>query len=367
MGKTNKFWNFVMSDNNEEATLFLDGEISSDKSWWIDTITPAEFTRELQNLGDVKKITVHLNSGGGDVFAAHTIATRLKDHAAEIVVKTAWAASAATIIVAAADKSYMPSGGVYMIHNPKISTFGCFEAKDFIKMSEKLNVVKNSIVEWYKAKTGKDEKEICELMDNETWWTGKEAVENGFIDELLFDETEGENEPVLMNDNTAVVNSVEMDIANVPEKIKALFKPQKNTGGENIENSTNIKGGRNMAIKNVGELKAAYPELCNELVKNATEEERNRIKDIEGITLAGYEKMATKAKFEEPKSAAELSMSIIAAEKQAGKDYLEKVKNDTKTGGVNDVGAVATSGVKAGEVKDKAFDDVLNKIIPTEK
>ena len=163
-----------------------------------------------------------------------------------------------------------------MIHNPKMCPFGYFEAKDFIKMSEKLNVVRNSIVEWYKAKTGKDENEICELMDNETWWTGKEAVENGFIDELLFDD-KGENEPVLMNDNTAVVNSVKMDIANVPEKIKALFKPRENTGGENIKNSTNIKGGLKMEIKNVNDLKEAYPELCNELVKNAAEEDR-RIK-----------------------------------------------------------------------------------------
>ena len=60
-------------------------------------------------------------------------------------------------------------------------------------------------------------------------------------------------------------------------------------------------------------------------------------------------------------------MSIIAAEKQAGKDYLENLEKDTATGGVNNVGAVATAGIKAKDIKDKAFDDVLNKVIPTEK
>lgn len=361
--KNNKFWNFVLNDNNsEEATLFLDGEIASEKSWWTDTITPAEFTKELQNLGDVKKITVHLNSGGGDVFAAHTIATRLKAHPAEVIVKTAWAASAATIIVAAADKSYMPAGGVYMIHNPKMCPWGYFEAKDFTKMAEKLDVIRNSIAEWYKAKTNKEDKEIFELMDAETWWTGREAVENGFIDELLFEEEEGENEPILMNDHIAVVNSVKMDIANVPEKIKALFKPQK---GSNINNSkVKSKEGKEMEFKNANELMEAYPKYCEEIAKNAAEEERKRIKAIEDVTIAGYEEMATKAKFEEPKSAAELSMEIIAAEKQAGKNYLNNVVDDVKTSGISNTGVASVAGTGKSNMKDKEFDAILNKIMP---
>lgn len=62
-------------------------------------MTPRQFTEELDALGAVPEIVVRINSGGGDVFAANAIYTRLKDNAAKITVKIdGWAASAATIV-----------------------------------------------------------------------------------------------------------------------------------------------------------------------------------------------------------------------------------------------------------------------------
>lgn len=67
-------------------------------------MTPQQFNQELAALGDVPEIIVRINSGGGDVFAANAIFTRLKDCSAKVTVKIdGWAASAATIIAMAGD------------------------------------------------------------------------------------------------------------------------------------------------------------------------------------------------------------------------------------------------------------------------
>ena len=81
-----RFWNFVPDEESNTAEMLLYGEIS-EYSWYGDEITPSVFNQELKDLGAVDEITVRINSGGGDVFAAVAIYTRLKEHKAKISVK----------------------------------------------------------------------------------------------------------------------------------------------------------------------------------------------------------------------------------------------------------------------------------------
>lgn len=67
-----RFWNFVPDEENNTAEMLLYGEIS-EYSWYGDEITPGVFNQELKDLGPVDEITVRINSGGGDVFAAVAI------------------------------------------------------------------------------------------------------------------------------------------------------------------------------------------------------------------------------------------------------------------------------------------------------
>ena len=113
-------------------------------------------------------------------------------------------------------------------------------------------------------------------------------------------------------------------------------------------------------FKNVQEMQAAYPEFCEEIANAATAAERNRIKDIESVTLNGFEEMANKAKFEEPKSAAQLSMAIIAAQKKEGESYLQARAKDAEESGVN--GANAKNLGAGAENADAAFDKILDEI-----
>jgi len=150
----NKFWNFTQQEENKHAELILYGPISSSQSWWEDTITPRVFSDELIALGDVDNIDVRINSGGGDVFAANAIFTRLKDHKAFItIIIDGWAASAATIVAMAGDVIKIPKNGVFMVHDPKLLAYDYYTAEQFIKMADELKVIKQSIVNCFNSST----------------------------------------------------------------------------------------------------------------------------------------------------------------------------------------------------------------------
>lgn len=113
----NKFWQFRnLADDDQKAELLLYGDIS-ERSWWEDAATPKRFADDLAALGDVKEITVYINSGGGDVFAAQAIGNMLERNAATVTAHIdGLCASAATIVACHADND---SGrGRRQLHGP---------------------------------------------------------------------------------------------------------------------------------------------------------------------------------------------------------------------------------------------------------
>lgn len=108
----NKFWQFRnLADDDQKAELLLYGDIS-ERSWWEDAATPKRFADDLAALGDVKEITVYINSGGGDVFAAQAIGNMLERNAATVTAHIdGLCASAATIVACHAGRpSELPAG-----------------------------------------------------------------------------------------------------------------------------------------------------------------------------------------------------------------------------------------------------------------
>lgn len=182
-----KFWNWVKNEGDLSAgdvdrTLFLDGEIS-DETWYGDEVTPKLFKDEL-NAGN-GNITVWINSPGGDVFAAAQIFNMLKDYKGSVTVKIdSLAASAASVIAMAGDHVVMSPVAMMMIHNPAMIAMG--EKRDMEKAISMLGEVKESILNAYEGKTGMNRVKLSHLMDDETWFNAKKAVELGFADEILF-------------------------------------------------------------------------------------------------------------------------------------------------------------------------------------
>ena len=365
----NKFWDFIPATATKPPELLLYGEISSNQSWWEDRVTPGQFNKELAALGeDVPAIIVRINSPGGDVFAANAIYTRLKDHPANITVKIdGWAASAATIIAMAGDTIKIAKNGVFMIHDPAMTVWDTFKAEDFTKLAEELKVIKQSIVNTYAMKTGRTEQEISDFMSEESWWTGDAAVENGFCDELLFEESK----IVVENENRIVVNSVPFDITNFSTIPKAILnsiagKSSGGVDGAKPENKSKReeKTVEPKEIKTVDELKAAYPDLTAAIENNATEKERKRIKELQAAAVGGFEDIVNEAMFDKPVSAGEMALKILMKQKEQGGQYMAEREADVADSHVNDVGAGA--GEKGGEAADP-FNAAIDRLFPDTK
>lgn len=176
-----KFWNWVR-DEGEPSVLVLNGEIS-DETWLGDEVTPKLFKDDLDKCqGD---IAVWINSPGGDVFAAAQIYNMLMDYPHNVTVKIdGLAASAASVIAMAGTEVQMSPVAMMMIHNPMTVAIG--DSAEMQKAIAMLDEVKESIMNAYEIKTGLTRTKISHLMDAESWFNAKKAVELGFADKILF-------------------------------------------------------------------------------------------------------------------------------------------------------------------------------------
>ncbi|CAI9390180.1 MULTISPECIES: head maturation protease, ClpP-related [Bacillaceae] len=198
-----KFWNWVK--NEDGRTLYLDGVIA-EETWFGDEVTPKQFKSELNNDGG--NITVWINSPGGDVFAASQIYNMLMDYKGDVTVKIdGIAASAASVIAMAGGEVHMSPVSMMMIHNPMTIAFG--DTAEMKKAIQMLSEVKESIINAYELKTGLSRTKLSHMMDDESWFNSRKAVELGFADEIMFQnesEQDSSDEGIIYN-KMAVVNS----------------------------------------------------------------------------------------------------------------------------------------------------------------
>ena len=323
-------------------------------------------------MGAVPEIVVRINSGGGDVFAANAIYTRLKDNAAKITVKIdGWAASAATIVAMAGDVIEIPGNGVFMVHDPSMGLLGYFNEADLVKLTDEIKVIKQSIVNGYALKTGKPADEIASIMAAETWYDGKQAVEAGFCDKLMFEDAE----TTVENGAKIVVNSVSLDLNRYPNMTISLLNrlTARTPGGfsNTITQNTPKRSEESMDgikdIKTVDGLKAAFPDLTKQIEDAAVDEERKRIQDIEDVALAGFETIVNDAKFKNPISAGDVAKAIVAEQKKQGGKYIQDRDDDAVKSGAGKVGA---GGQREGMGGDDDADDVdaaIDKLFPETK
>lgn len=172
-------------------------------------VTAKQFISDLKALGDVKDITVSINSPGGSVFDGLAIYNALRASGANVTVKVMGiAASIASIIAMAGKKIVMPENSFMMIHNPLNVIYG--NADDMREMADILDKVGSSLVATYVARTGKSEEEVKALMDAETYMTAAEAKELGFADEVI----------------PAVEAKAAFEVDRLPENVRALFLAQ---------------------------------------------------------------------------------------------------------------------------------------------
>ncbi|EEJ42634.1 MULTISPECIES: head maturation protease, ClpP-related [Leuconostoc] len=200
---------FQMKATNNVAQIDIFGDIVSEK-WFDEETSATSFRDALKELGDVSTINLSINSGGGSVFDGIAIYNMLKSHKATVnVYIEGLAASIASVIAMAGDTITMRSGSMIMVHMPWTLSQG--NAEEMRKTADTLEKTGDSIVDIYSERTGISSDDIRNIMNDETWLSAEEAVEQGWATKL--------------DKKEAVMNSVPKEIlgrfSNVPKNVLA--------------------------------------------------------------------------------------------------------------------------------------------------
>lgn len=371
-----KFWQ-VKNEVNGNSEILLYGPIAGERSWWGDEVTPRSFAEDLENLGG-KDVTVRINSGGGDVFAAHAIHNQLVAYKGRVtVVIDGLAASAATIIAVAGDRIIMPSNALFMIHNPAIGLSDYYGAEELLKAAEALNTIKGSIVAAYRKRCKVSAEELAAMMDAETWMGAAECLEKGFVDEI-----NGSVSPVL-NGGSLIVNSVNFDMKNFKNQdaLKACIQNQTEVKSMNNKLEAFLNGlGLKLVDENqptastpVQNVAPQQPTVdAEQIAKNAVEAERQRVAALEAMD--GGDNQAVTAIIAEAKKNGKTADDVkpyidavktIPPVQNAAQQLVANMIGDNKASGVEGIGTGAVDDAAMEKAADaKAMDamaQVMNK------
>jgi ATP-dependent protease ClpP protease subunit len=171
----------IKNQTDSSADLFFYGDIVSEawiSDWYEDDMCPGDVQKFLNELENIQNINIHMNSGGGSCNGGIAIYNILKRYNSNITTYIdGLAASIASVIAMAGNRIIMPENALLMIHKPL--TFSGGNADKLRKDAEVLDTYQKSILSIYmtKVKEGVTEEEINNMINKETWLTGKEAAQ----------------------------------------------------------------------------------------------------------------------------------------------------------------------------------------------
>lgn len=190
--------------------------ISNDDRWvydWFEWEATAPKDVVLPESGE--PIEVHINSGGGDVYAGSEIYTSLRSYPGDVIVKIVGiAASAASVIAMAGDTVEISPTAQIMIHNVSTQVNGDHNA--LLHEAGVLEGFNKSIASAYVHKTGKALDDLLSLMNKTTWFDAESALNHGFVDKIMFT---NDVAPTMVASETPMIPS------NFIEKMRSAMTP----------------------------------------------------------------------------------------------------------------------------------------------
>ena len=334
-----------MSADGEEAEIRLYGEIISNmpENWKFDKEdkSASDFLNVIRQAqeGGAKRLTLRINSPGGIVSEAVAMRSVLNTAGFDsitIFIEGICASAATLVSTLPGAKVKIAEGSDFMIHNPHCGAYGT--AAELESAVQSLRNTEASARGMYMKRTGQDEETIKGWMDKETWFTAREAVANGFCDEVIAetDEPEIAMTAAIPPRTMAVMRAM---YAHVPEGLEARTKEDSHaetevateTAAEHKNTQTSEEDNEKMDITKLTreELESGNPELYRSVMKAAAEEERARMQEIDELTPAGYEDMAKKAK-ETGMSAFDYHKAVIRAQREKGEAFMNSRQKETE-------------------------------------
>lgn len=170
-----------------EGELLIYGDIV-DKAYDDGEISPSVVRDALEEMGSVKVLNMHINSYGGSVPDGNAIITILDDYRRKNgTTINAYiegiAASMGSGIPMVADKIYMASNALLMVHKPYTLVMGNID--DLQKQIDILEKAEETLIINYMRHFKGSREELEDLMAKETWLTAEEALGYGLCDEIV--------------------------------------------------------------------------------------------------------------------------------------------------------------------------------------
>lgn len=202
-----KNWYTITNAAKGPTVVEIMGPIGN--TWDGEGVTAQKFIKDFKAIkGD--EVILNVNSPGGSLFDGLAIYTAMAASGKKITAKVMGvAASAASLLIMAAQKIQMPKNTHLMIHKAGGGKYG--NADDMRAMADVLDSLDKSIAATYAARTGKSEDDVMALLNQgDTWLTAEDAVKQGFADEAT----------------ELVKVTAEFDMAELPEAVRASLQPE---------------------------------------------------------------------------------------------------------------------------------------------
>ncbi|WP_409969607.1 Clp protease ClpP [Bengtsoniella intestinalis] len=355
--------------DGQSAEITMYGTICEKQptDWWTDEpikgqfITLETFLEDLAKIQDCTKITIRMNSYGGDAGVSNTIHNRLRELARSGVathcIVDGAAMSGGSLIMSACDTVEANPSSLIMIHKCWGFYCGGYNADELRQAATENDAWDKMQVECYTRKTGMSKDEILGMIAETTYMTGREAMEKGFVDAILED-AEPTTIAASASGNSLFVNGHKMHLAPgmiLPQGIPTVNSeepPSAQTNNNPLAKTSN-KGGTSTMANTTEELRAQYPDLVGQIEAAAKETvpsaeasataERARIQAIDDIAHLFSAELVQEAKYgEQPCSAEALAFRAAQAAAKNGTNFLNSMASDTQASGAQDVKSAAT-------------------------
>ena len=327
------------TDKTETAEVLIYGEIISDMpeewKWSKEDKSAADFDKAIKDIRSkgAKNLLLRINSPGGvctESVAMRSILANAGFENINIRIEGLCASAATDIATLPGAHVQIAEGSEYMIHNPWCFAIG--NANEMETTIERLRNIEQMSRGFYMKRTGQSEEQVKEWMDAETWFTAEQAVEYGFADELL--ETEEKMAACVTSREYGTMKAL---YKSIPKEIDLKEDPENQTvsngdsvAGEPTEINSQKEEHVNMEINEltIDQLREGNPALLEQIQQSAVEAERERLSDIDALTIPGYEEMAEQAKADGT-SVMEFQKQIVAAMKQKGDTFMQARQQET--------------------------------------
>ena len=143
----------------------------------------ADFVRAIRGITS-QKITIRINSPGGDVFDGIAIANAIASHPSKPITRIeSLAASAASYIAVSGHEKQAYKNTMIMIHEPMTGMWG--NQHDLRDVADILKQINEQMIDIYADNTNVGKRELKSMLKDETWMTASVAKEKGFVDTIL--------------------------------------------------------------------------------------------------------------------------------------------------------------------------------------